>query len=92
MSDPSRPGILRIESIEEVPVVRLLPVADDFDAATDAVAGAIRGAVAQGHPHLLIDGLDVAFPPPGLLDRLRMARTWAEAADGRLRVAMLVRP
>lgn len=92
MTDPSRPNILRTGSVEEVPVARLLPVADDFDAAMDAVAGAIRGAVAQGHPHLLIDGLDVAFGPPELLDRLRMARSWAEAADGRLRVAMLVRP
>jgi hypothetical protein len=47
MTDPSRPNILRTGSVEEVPVARLLPVADDFDAAVDAVAGAIRGAVAR---------------------------------------------
>jgi hypothetical protein len=92
MTNPSRPEILWLGRVEEVPALRLLPTADDFDAALDAVAGAIRGAVAQGHPHLLIEALDVAFGPPELLDRLRMARAWAEAADGRLRVAMVVRP
>jgi len=78
--------------VGEVATACLLPGAGDFDAAVDAVSGAIRDALAQGQPHLLIDALDAAFEPPGLVERLRMVRTWAGIADGRLRLAMLVRP
>jgi hypothetical protein len=92
MTDWPHGGILRTGQVEDVPVAWLLPAADDFDAAVAAVAGAIRDAVARRHAQLLVDALAVAFPPPELLDRLRMVRAWAEAADGRLRLAMVVRP
>ena len=83
--------IPRIELLDGVPMLRLVRAAS-FDAGVDAVAAAIREAVSQAHPHLLVDAGGVAFRPPELPDRLRMVRLWAQAADGRLRIALVVRP
>lgn len=81
----------RLELVDGIPATRL-PAMESFDAAIESVADAIRGALARGHSHLLMNAAGVAFDPPALLDRLRMVRLWAEAADGRLRLALVVRP
>ena len=90
MTDPRRRKALGLEFAGEIPAVRVVAM-DSFDIAIESVAAAIGKTLAAGHPHLLVDAAGVAFGPPELLDRLRMVRLWAEAADGRLRVALVVR-
>jgi len=83
---------LHRERTGDVPVARLASLPMGFDLAVDLFTEAIRGAVADGEPHLLLDVRNASFAPPTLVERLRMVRQWAEAADGRLRIAMLARP
>lgn len=87
---PPRDTLL-LQTVQGVPVVRLDAVTG-FERAVELVAGTIRTAVAQGLPHLLLDASIAPFESPSLAGRHRMARTWAEAADGRLRLAVVVRP
>lgn len=63
-----------------------------FGEAVAVVTGAIRRLLAQGSPHLLVDAHQVVFEPPSLVDRLDMVRRWADAAEGRLRIALWTRP
>jgi hypothetical protein len=77
--------------IDGVPVVRLAAV-HGLERAVELVTDAIRQAVAQGHPHLLVDTAMLAFAPPSLVARHRIVRRWADAANGRLRLAVVVRP
>lgn len=92
MVDSTACGVLRLELLDDVPVARLTESVRNFDHAVDLLTAAICTAVAEGHPHLLMDGRACAFAAPSLAERLHMVRLWAEAADGRLRIAMLVRP
>ena len=73
-----------------VPVVRLADKDLSFEAAVDLVTSCIAQLVARGQPHLLLDVRGVGFPPPTLGERLDMVRRWAKAADGRLRVALVM--
>lgn len=82
---------LLLDLVDDIPVARLAPT-HRIRRAITLVADVIRRTVAQGHPHLLVDAADTTFDPPSLVVRLRMVREWAEAADGRLRVAVVVRP
>jgi hypothetical protein len=83
---------LRLELIDGVPVARLASTERVFDRAIDQVAQLIRDTVANGHPHLLLDVRAAAFESPSIVDRMRMVRQWAEAADGRLRIVVVARP
>jgi len=83
------PGAIRLEIVDGVPVARLTDTHGAFEPAVDLVAGVIRRMVAEGHPHLLLDVADAGFAAPALVDRLRMVRQWADAADGRLRIAVV---
>lgn len=85
------PASIRLEIVDDVPVARLAHTHRVFDRTVDLVTGVIRRIVADGHPHLLLDAVAVTFDAPAMVDRLRMVRQWAEAADGRLRIAMVVR-
>ena len=82
---------LLFDQVDDVPVARLARTHRVMPAIA-LISDAIRRAVAQGHPHLLVDAADTAFEPPSLAVRLRMVREWAAAADGRLRLAVVVRP
>lgn len=73
-----------------VPVVRLADKDLSFEAAVDLVTSCIAQLVARGQPHLLLDVRGVGFPPPTLGERLDMVRRWAKAADGRLRIALVM--
>jgi hypothetical protein len=81
-----------MEVVDGVPVARLTHAHTVFDRAVEQLAAVIRQAVADGHPQLLLDVVEIGFEAPTLADRLRMVRLWAEAADGRLRIAMVARP
>jgi len=83
---------LRLELMDDVPVARLQSAQRIFDRAVERVAQVIREMVAKGQPHLLLDVRDAAFGSPSVVDRLRMVRQWAEAADGRLRIVVVARP
>ena len=83
---------LRLEFTDDVPVARLLCTQPLFDRAIEHAAELIRETVANGHPHLLLDVRDAAFPSPSVVDRMRMVRLWADAADGRLRMVVVARP
>ena len=87
---PAEP--LSLDEVDGVPVARLSHRHAVFEDAVDLVTGVLRRARAEGFPHLVIDVRDAAFPPPTLAQRLDMVRQWAEAADGRLRVAMVAPP
>lgn len=92
MSNPGNWHPLSPQRQEDIPVVRLAGCNVSFGAAVAIVGGAIRRLVMQGSPHLLVDAHQVAFEPPSLVDRLDMVRQWADAAEGRLRIAMWTRP
>jgi hypothetical protein len=83
---------LRLELMDDVPVARLLSTQRVFDRAVERVAEFIRETVAKGQPHLLLDVRDAAFQSPSVVDRMRMVRLWADAADGRLRMVVVARP
>ncbi|MEO6364879.1 MAG: hypothetical protein ABIO38_02365 [Luteimonas sp.] len=62
-----------------------------FELAVQRVAAGIAHALAQGHDCLLVDGRDVAgFNPPSIPARHEMVRYWAAAAQGRVRVAVVI--
>lgn len=89
MARPSDDGALQRERAGDVAVVRLTAAHPVFDHAVDLVADCIRALVEEGTRLLLIDARHPVFPSPSLVERLRMVRQWAQAADGRVRVAML---
>jgi hypothetical protein len=89
MSDPAPRATLHLDMQGDVPVARLTPAHVVFEWAVAEVAQLIGRLVADGVPHLLLDGSLVPFASPTLVERLQMVRTWAEAADGRLRIAMV---
>jgi hypothetical protein len=91
MSD-SPANALHVETVDGVPVARLAATHRVFAQAVESITAVIRRVVAEGRPHLLLDISQVGFAPPGTIDRLCMVREWAEAADGRLRIAMVARP
>lgn len=92
MPNRDLPDSLRIEMLDDMPVARLAASNLSFDHAVTLVTGVIRRLASEGTPHLLIDASRVRFAPPTLVDRLRMVREWADAAEGRVRIAMLTRP
>jgi hypothetical protein len=92
MPNRDLPKSLRIEMLDDMPVARLGASHLLFDHAVTLVTGVIRRLASEGTPHLLIDASLVRFAPPTLVDRLRMVREWADAAEGRVRIAMLTRP
>ena len=58
-----------------------------------AIVEAIVAARGQGLRALLVDLLEVrGFDPPSVTERHCMVRAWAEAAQGMLRVAIVVSP
>lgn len=85
------PALIPLEMVEDVPVARL-GRHRVFDRVVYLTANVIRRAVAEGHPHLAVNACAVAFGAPALADRLRLVRHCAAAADGRLRIAMVVPP
>ena len=64
-----------------------------FQQAVQLIASAITSAREQGLDKLLlvITGL-TGFNPPSLSERHEMVRGWAEAAQGRLKLAMVTPP
>ena len=92
MSRSTAHDSLQLELIDGVPVARLASTERVFDRAIEQVAQLIRDTVANGQPHLLLDVRAAAFESPSIVDRMRMVRQWAEAADGRLRIVVVARP
>lgn len=92
MTDPVLDNAPSLEMVDGVPVVRLVPTQRLLDHAIDAATGVIRRMVAEGQPHLLVDARAASFDAPSLVDRLRMVRQWAEAAGGRVRIAVVAPP
>jgi class 3 adenylate cyclase len=89
MANSAASEALPLHLIDGVPVARLTERHRVFEQAVELLAGAIRQAVADGHPHLLADVSAAAFEAPSLASRLGMVRQWAEIANGRLRLAMV---
>jgi hypothetical protein len=83
---------LQLETVDGVTVVRLAATHRVFAEAVALFTAVIRRMVAEGQPHLLLDVVHAGFAPPDMLERLAMVREWAQAADGRLRIAMVARP
>ena len=92
MPDPALDNLPLLEMVDGVPVVRLMATQRLLDHAIDAATVVIRRKVEQGQPHLLLDAKDASFDAPSLVDRLRMVRQWAEAAGGRVRIAVVAPP
>lgn len=81
----------RKEGRDGFPVVRLSAEVG-FEQAIALVAGAIGRAAADGQPFLLVDARAVGFASPSLAERHRFMRAWAEASNGKVRVALIARP
>ena len=92
MPDPALDNLPLLEMVDGVPVVRLMATQRLLDQAIDAATVVIRRMAAEGQPHLLLDARDASFDAPSLVDRLRMVRQWAEAAGGRVRIAVVAPP
>jgi hypothetical protein len=64
-----------------------------FQQAVQLVAIAMVQAREQGLRKLLVNSHGLTgFDPPSVFERLAMIRTWAESAQGRLKVAMVTPP
>jgi hypothetical protein len=64
-----------------------------FRQAQRLLTEAIARARAAGRSSLLADLREVeGFTAPSLVERHRMVREWAQAAEGRVRLALVVRP
>ena len=92
MPDPALDNLPLLEMVDGVPVVRLMATQRSLDHAIDAATVVIRRMVEEGQPHLLLDARDASFDAPSLVDRLHMVRQWAEAAGGRVRIAVVAPP
>lgn len=70
------------------------PVAEvELDVAAALVTEAIAAARGQGHEKLLILGTGLTgFESPGLGSRYFFVHDWAKAAEGLVRVALVLRP
>jgi hypothetical protein len=64
----------------------------DFESAVAQVSAALQRAVECGYGELLVCAREVAFAAPSLAARHGMVRRFAEAAGGRVRLVMMVRP
>ena len=69
-----------------------IPHGQPFALATATVRTAIAQAIAGRCKNLIVDGRNVHFDPPSMAERHAMVRDWSSAADGRVRLAMVVRP
>lgn len=81
----------RIEVVDGIGYCRL-PGNLGFQQAVKAIREAIVTAREGGLRALLVDILEVRFEPPGVAGRHVMVRTWAEAAEGVLKIAMVAPP
>jgi hypothetical protein len=64
-----------------------------FAEARQLVMEAIADACEAGQPALLVSLREIeGFAPPSLVERHRLVRDLADAAQGRVRIAMVVRP
>lgn len=77
-----------LELREGIPTLSVV-AAISFDEVIERVAGALRRLAAERQPHLIVHARDPRFPVPSLAQRAHMARTWADAAAGRVRVAVV---
>ena len=73
------------------PVVRLSAEVG-FEQAIALVGHAIGRAAANGQPFLLVDARSVGFASPSIAERHRFMRAWADASNGKVRVALIARP
>jgi hypothetical protein len=87
------PAVLAdVEWIDEVPVYRIAGQCV-FPVAIRLVTDAIEHAMQWRHARCLIEGIHLwGFDPPSIALRHQMVRTWAQAADGRGHIALVVRP
>ena len=92
MPDPVPDNLPPLELVDGVPVVRLRATQRRLDHAIDTATAVIRLMVAEGQPHLLVDARLASFEAPSLGDRMQLVRQWAEAAAGRLRIAVVAPP
>ena len=74
----------------EDPAILRVPEASTFNQAVDLVDAALRQAVADGRDALLAEGLGLGFVPPDIAARHAMVRRWADAGQGRVRLALVV--
>jgi hypothetical protein len=79
-----------MERFMEDPAILRVPAASTFKQAVDLVDAALRQAVADGRNALLAEGLGLAFVPPDIAARHAMVRRWADAGQGRVRLALVV--
>ena len=76
------PGDIRVVRIEG---------SHGFQRAVERVSAIISEVASAGVTRLLIDGTGISgFEPPSIAARHEMARAWAAAAQGRVRVAFVV--
>jgi hypothetical protein len=92
MPDPDTDDAPLLDMVDGVPVLRLVATQRVFDDAIATVTAVVRRMLAQGLPHLLVDARQAGFDVPSLVDRLHMVRQWAEAAGGRVRIAVVAPP
>lgn len=92
MSDPAPDDAPSLDMVDGVPVVRLRATQRSLDRAIATATAVIRKMVAEGQPHLVLDARAASFEAPSLVDRLQMVRQWAEAAGGRVRIAVVAPP
>ena len=80
----------RLEVAEDIGYYRLSG-SHGLQQSVQAIVEAIAAAREQGLRALLVDLLEAqGFNPPSVTERHCMVRAWAEAAQGMLRVAMVV--
>ena len=91
MNDSSLSDAAELPKISGTPVVRLEPGERSFDGVIERLAQLVAQMRRQGQPDLLVDATVASFATPSLADRARMVRRWAEAAAGRVRIAIVAR-
>ena len=82
----------RLEVLDDMGQYRLTGT-QTFQQTVQAVTEGICACREQGLRKMLIVNTEaVGFEPPSIVDRHAMVRTWAEAAQGMVKIAMVVRP
>jgi hypothetical protein len=85
-------GCTRFEFRDGIACVELGPDAPTLRDAIRRVADVLTDARAAGHGRLLLDIRGFRVPVPTLSDRIAFAREWAEAAGGRVMLALVCAP
>lgn len=89
MNEPLPCASSDLPTASGIPILRVAASERSFDEVIERLAQFVVQLRQEGRPDVLLDATAATFAVPALADRARMVRRWAEAAEGRVRIAVV---